>query len=136
MSKIYDKFLELKSANKNKIYIFDAGIFLIFIDEDAKKMSQILNLKLTNLNDKIVKCGFPKSHVDKYVSLLETHNIDFQIIHDLNNSSNVYSRKIIDPIFTSIINKNLDNMSVSEVYNFVEDIQHKIKLITKDIYDK
>ena len=133
MSKIYNKFLELKSVNATKIYIFNAGIFLIFVDEDAIKMSPVLNLKLTNLNEKIVKCGFPKSHIDKYISLLESHNIDFQIVSDLNTSQDVYNKKIVDTIFASILDKNVDNMSISEIYNFLEDIQHKIKLVTKEI---
>ena len=133
MSKIYNKFLELKSVNATKIYIFNAGIFLIFVDEDAIKMSPVLNLKLTNLNEKIVKCGFPKSHIDKYISLLESHNIDFQRVSYLNTSQDVYNKKIVDPIFASILDKNVDNMSISEIYNFLEDIQHKIKLVTKEI---
>lgn len=60
MSKIYDKYLKLKSSNdyqENTVYLFKSGIFFIFIEEDAKTMSQLLNLKLGKLNENIVKCG-------------------------------------------------------------------------------
>lgn len=58
MSKLYEKYKNLKSENATKLYLFKSGIFYIFLDEDAIKMSNLLNLKLTNLNETIVKCGF------------------------------------------------------------------------------
>lgn len=59
MSKLYEKYKSLKSENNDKLYLFKSGIFYIFLDEDAKKMSNFLNLKLTNLNESICKCRFP-----------------------------------------------------------------------------
>ena len=54
MSKIYEKYLKLKSSSnyeKNTLYLFKSGIFFIFIDNDAKLASNLLNLKLVKLND-------------------------------------------------------------------------------------
>lgn len=70
MSKLYEKYKVLKSEDTSKFYLFKSGIFYIFLDEDAIKMSEILNLKLTNLNQSIVKCGFPVKNLDKYLQLL------------------------------------------------------------------
>ena len=41
MSKLYEKFLELKKANNNKIYLFKSGIFYIGLSEDAKVISEL-----------------------------------------------------------------------------------------------
>lgn len=76
MSKIYDNYLKLKKSNSNKYYLFKSGSFYIFIDEDAKKISEITTLKPTNLTNDIVKCGFPKSALDKYMSIFKNLNID------------------------------------------------------------
>ena len=65
MSNLYKKYLSLKIENSENFYLFESGIFYIFLAEDAKVMSPVLNLKLTNLNSIIVKCGFPTSQLSK-----------------------------------------------------------------------
>ena len=65
MSKLYKKYVLLKINNPKKIYLFESGIFYIFIHDDAVLMANMLNLKLTNLNSAIMKCGFPVKSADK-----------------------------------------------------------------------
>lgn len=79
MSKLYNKYLELKSKNNNTftLYLFKSGIFYIFLDKDAEIMSNLLHLKLTKLNDNIVKCGFPATHIEKYLKMIELTNYNF-----------------------------------------------------------
>ena len=60
MSKLYNQYLKLKSDTKEKniIYLFKSGIFYICLDEDARKMSDIFDFKITPINEDVVKCGF------------------------------------------------------------------------------
>ncbi len=51
MSKVYEKYLEKKSANDDKIYLFKSGNFYIFLAEDAKLMGDELGLKLTKFSN-------------------------------------------------------------------------------------
>lgn len=67
MSKLYKKYLELKKEDKRKYYLFKSGIFYIFIDDDAIKISKKYGLKTTNLNKEILKCGFPTNSLEKYM---------------------------------------------------------------------
>ena len=69
MSKLYSKYLELKSIDENKMYLFESGKFYVFIDEDAKNINKITTLKLTNLTNDIVKCGFPSNSLNKYYKM-------------------------------------------------------------------
>ena len=85
MSRIYKQYIMLKIKNPNKYFLFKAGIFFIFIDEDAKHMSKILNLKIGNLNNEIVKCGFPENSLEKYMNILKNLNYDIAIIDTQNN---------------------------------------------------
>ena len=48
-------------------------------------LSKTLNLKLTKLNDNIVKCGFPINSFEKYSNLLKERGFEFSIIDE--NSS-------------------------------------------------
>ena len=49
MSSLYLKYLKEKKKNEDTYYLFKVGNFYIFIDEDAKKISEVVPLKLTNL---------------------------------------------------------------------------------------
>lgn len=79
MSKLYNKYKILKKE-KNIIYLFKSGIFYLFLDEDATKMSKLLNLKCTRLNNDILKCGFPIDSLSKYINILKANKIEFKII--------------------------------------------------------
>lgn len=155
MSKLYEKYLNLKKSNPNKIYIFKNGIFYIFIDEDAKKISPILNLKLSNLNENILKCGFPVNSFQKYINLLKNTNLDFHIVENLSTGTTSIQSNIADNTisnnlnsvnginnntlnygfikqdFRSFLNKiadiNLDTLSIREVYSFLENISTEAK---------
>lgn len=80
MSKLYNKYLELKSKDDTVLYLFKSGMFYIFLDEDAKIVSKKLNLKLTNFNDTIFKCGFPINSLTKYTNILQEKNINYKMI--------------------------------------------------------
>ena len=80
MSKLYQTYAALKMQDSSQLYLFKSGIFYIFLDEDAKLISTKFNLKLTNLNSIVVKCGFPTSQIEKYTNLFNIANISFKIV--------------------------------------------------------
>lgn len=137
MSKLYDKYLSLKKENESTLYLFKNGIFYIFLDEDAKKMSSILNLKLTNLNDSVLKCGFPINSSQKYIQMLNDKNYNFKIVENSSKTINTISNnslnsKAIIELLSKIANTNPDNLSIREVYLFLEDISKQANLILKN----
>lgn len=131
MSKLYDKYLSLKSDDNSKIYLFKNGIFYIFLDNDARLMSSVLNLKLTNLNDKIVKCGFPSNTLNKYQDLIKNMGYDISIIDSsstMNHSSeNSISNEEIKKFLKYLSNINPDNLSIIEAYSLLNNISSKAK---------
>ena len=84
MSKLYQTYAALKMQDSSQLYLFKSGIFYIFLDEDAKLISTKFNLKLTNLNSIVVKCGFPTSQIEKYNNFFNISNIYFKIL-DVHN---------------------------------------------------
>ena len=91
MSKLYQTYAALKMQDSSQLYLFKSGIFYIFLDEDAKLISTKFNLKLTNLNSIVVKCGFPTSQIEKYTNLFNIANISFKIVDVQKNE--LYSPK-------------------------------------------
>lgn len=135
MSKLYEKYLSLKKENDSILYLFKSGIFYIFLDEDAKKISNILNLKLSNLNENVLKCGFPVNSLQKYLNLLKNMNYDVQIIENNYNNAdknNITNDSLLENFLLKIANINPYNLSIKEVYLFLENISKEANLIIKN----
>ena len=136
MSKLYQTYAALKIQDSTQLYLFKSGIFYIFLDDDAKLISSLFNLKLTNLNSVIMKCGFPTPQLEKYSNLLKAANLSFKIIDTSDNS--LYSPKDF------VLNKNLKifleklssvkayDLSISSAYDFIDKISEESKLLLGD----
>ena len=135
MSKLYVEYLKLKNENIDKLYLFKSGIFYIAIENDAKKLSELFNFKLTNLNDSVIKCGFPQKRLEFYIDKLNSLNILFEIV-DLNyskvdNYSDYLNNNKIKDIVKSILQIDLNNISFKESFEFLE----KTKIELENIYN-
>ena len=134
MSKLYKKYVLLKINNPQKIYLFECGIFYIFIDEDAKLMSKILNLKLTLLNSVIFKCGFPVNSINKYLQILKNSNYTIEIVPSDNFSSpisinNFAISKKIEKIIYDFLKHDINSLSISQSFDLLNDLQIKFRKI-------
>jgi DNA mismatch repair ATPase MutS len=136
MSKLLTKFQELKRQDPSKLYVFKSGIFYLFLQEDAKTVSPILNLKITNLNETTVKCGFPVANLDKYLSLLKMTPYEVEFIENSESkptSSKKYlSLQSLEGTLTKIANLKIDDLSVSEAFALLTDLQEQIWESQKD----
>lgn len=133
MSKSYNSYLSMKKTDKDTILLFKSGIFYILLDNDARLVSSILNLKLTQLNSDVVKCGFPISSLDKYLHLLIKYNLNVKII-DL-SSNTVYNpdefayNSETDSLLLELSKLDVDNLSIKEAYSKLEDFNNKANKI-------
>lgn len=140
MSKIYDKYKILKTSNNynsNTLYLFKAGLFFIFIDEDAKIVSNLLNLKLGNLNNTIVKCGFPCNSLQKYLTLLKNTPYNVEIVsldtqESPMTSNNYLTNSQLKIIADEILNLKIDDLSISQAYDFLYKVQQKLSDVTRE----
>jgi len=127
MSKLYKKYCELKRNNSEKLYLFKSGIFYILLDNDAKLVSEAIQLKLTKLNDTVFKCGFPVSSLLKYTNLLKEYGFDFEIIDNnlnINISNSDYINKMeLDNKLNKIKNIDINNTSPIEAFNILCDFK-------------
>ena len=80
MSKLYSTYLALKQLRPDTIFLFKSGIFYIALQDDAQYLSQELDLKLTHLNEDIVKCGFPTNSLEKYKQFMKQKQITFELV--------------------------------------------------------
>lgn len=136
MSKLYDKYVFLKNTENNSnntLYIFKSGLFFIFLDNDAKVASKLLNLKITHFTENVVKCGFPSNSLHKYTTLLKASPYNFKIIDTLKNTAftvNDYTLdKKLENLLSEISTIDINTLSIREAYNFIEKIKESAKSI-------
>ena len=124
MSKLLNNYINLKKQNPEYIYLFKNGVFYLALEDDARFLSKEFNLKLTNLNAEAVKCGFPCSSFDKYYLMLNNIKKEFKIIDkDTISNSTVYlENKEIFDLLQKIKDIDINSLSVSEAFAFIENI--------------
>ncbi len=92
MSKIYEKYLQLKKENNDKMYLFKSGKFYIFIGDDCKKINEYVVLKIVPFCKETQKCGFPENVLEQYLKVFKNHKLNVEIVRDftLNTKNNLY----------------------------------------------
>lgn len=127
MSKLVNLYKSLKSEDANTLYLFKSGIFYIFLDDDAKIINELLDLRLTNLNEETVKCGFPSNSLSKYLKLLDCTNYTIKIV-DTSSSTilkakDFSSHENYSKLLKAIEAVDEKNLSVREAYEFISNIK-------------
>lgn len=137
MSKLYKRYLEFKKSDSSTFYLFKSGIFYIFLQEDAIKMSQLLHLKLTNLNETVIKCGFPVNNFNKYLEKIKSLEIPIAIIDSPVDSPMSSSNYLLNGNVKSLINDlaivDSNSLSISEVYALIDNLSLRAKEIAKEM---
>ncbi len=132
MSKLYDKYLNLKKADNSKIYLIKSGIFYLALEDDALELSEKFDFKLTNLNDKIVKCGFPETRLQYYTNLLNNMSIKYEIIGFENIST--YTPYIKNRDFIEkVASFNMDEISYKNAFDILCSLNIEAKTIVEKI---
>lgn len=124
MSKLYEVYKRKKEEDSTKHYLFPSGMFYLFLDEDARKMSEKLNLKLTPLNQEIQKCGFPMQSLKKYELLLKEKKIEYEVVEEQPKYKELYffDKKLVQ-LLKKIKKINLDEISYKESYLVLEKLK-------------
>lgn len=132
MSKLYNKYLELKSKDDTFLYLFKSGMFYIFLDEDAKIVSKKLNLKLTNFNDTIFKCGFPINSLTKYTNLLNDFKINYKIVDGslITSKSKYIENENIQNYLEQIRKMDINKISPLKALELLNKLQNLLRRIT------
>lgn len=127
MSKLYNTYVELKKRNSNSIYLFKSGIFFIALDEDAKKLSNLFNFKLSNFTPSVTKCGFPCSSLEKYIKMFNACNLTIKVIEPEGNTLYYlkdYTQNLhITEFLNSIRTIDINNLSIQGAYDLLEQLQ-------------
>lgn len=118
MSKLYNRYKTLKNK-EDIVYIFKVGMFYVILDDDAKILSKLLNLKLIPLNSEVNKCGFPVNSLKKYEKILKDNKIKYKIIEDSEN-------KDLNQFLNKIKKYDIDNMTGIKALELIYELKEII----------
>ena len=120
MSKLYLEYLKRKKMDDSKYYLFKSGMFYVFLSDDEKRISEITTLSIANLNKDVVKCGFPKNSLEKYLKVFNNLGINIEIINKFDNDNNI---DINNKIINKIRRINIDNITPVKALNILNDFK-------------
>lgn len=144
MSKLFNNYISLKSQDSDKFYLFKSGIFYIFLDDDARAMSQQFGFKLSNLNNSVVKCGFPTTSLDKYIEKFKIAGYSVHIVCDddiktVSNSVDLnffVNNQLFEKTLNTFLNLNIDMLSISQAFDTLFNLQHDFKQVMQEVSDE
>lgn len=137
MSKLVNLYQMLKEKDSETLYLFKSGIFYIFLDKDAQKVSNYFGLKLTYLNSSVLKCGFPQNSLNKYLNLFNSSPFTIKIVDNTSMVEYSISDFTIQNdylnIFNQLSNINIESLSVKEAFELISDLQKKSQQILQQM---
>ena len=118
MSVIYNKYLELKSNNKDKLYLFKSGNFYIFVGDDCDTINNYVVLKKVKFSNESNKCGFPVSVLDEYLRVFKNHNLDVEVIEE------IHEKDIdVDKLKRKLSKIDLNTITPIEALNILKEVK-------------
>lgn len=138
-SKLYQKYISLKIEDDTAFYLFKSGIFYIFISDDARVIAPLLNLKLTDLNSSIKKCGFPANSFEKYHKKIKELNLNVKVINltDMTLSTHLdeyLNAQQVFEIINNFLEINIDELSISQAFDVLENLQRNLRKFNKNLF--
>lgn len=121
MSKIYDKYVELKAKDQEKMYLFRCGNFYIFLADDADFINNYVVLKRTKFTKDVMKCGFPIGSKEEYLKVFQNQNLKVEVIENpfIPESISDRERLVVDYLKKVEIN----NLTPIDAINKLKELQ-------------
>ena len=126
MSKLFEQYKRLKEKDNKKLYLFKSGTFYLFLDDDARKISEYTTLKCIKLNDETVKCGFPSNSLEKYLQIFKNINLDVMIVENediINFDVDYLKNKKVKELLEEIKKKDINYMTPMETFEIIVSLK-------------
>lgn len=123
----------VKKIHKLYVILIRIGNFYNCYGRDAYVISYLLGYKITLLDSNIYTCSFPKSAINKVLSILESNKINYIILdkrnnYDVENKINFKNLNKYEEIYIKAKAKIATRMRIEKIYKYLLSCQNE-KLI-------
>ena len=123
----------VKKIHKLYVILIRIGNFYNCYGRDAYVISYLLGYKIILLNSNIYTCSFPKSAINKVLSILENNKINYIILdkrnnYDVENKINFKNLNKYEEIYIKAKAKIATRMRIEKIYKYLLSCQNE-KLI-------
>jgi len=133
MSKLHQKYISLKNANSEFVYLFKVGVFYLALQDDAINLAEKFDFKLLNLNESVVKVGFPVSRLEYYTRIFQQSGIQFKIVDNtygvIENYTDYLNNETLKEIVNGILEIDFNNTTFKDAFELLLSYQNKLKKI-------
>ncbi len=135
----WQQYNELKAENADKLFLYQVGDFFEALGEDAKDMTEALDLQLTHrtIGDNVTvdMCGIPKHRLETYLDMLTDRGFDVAVCSLENGERKTYtivSQNKEDPVESKPVGridylhtdgKVRESIEYTSEYQFVKDVK-------------
>lgn len=135
----WQQYNELKAENADKLFLYQVGDFFEALGEDAKDMTEALDLQLTHrtIGDNVTvdMCGIPKHRLETYLDMLTDRGFDVAVCALENGERKTYtivSQNKEDPVESKPVGRIdylhtdgtvRESIEYTSDYQFVKDIK-------------
>jgi len=136
MSKLHQKYISLKNANSEFVYLFKVGVFYLALQDDAINLAEKFDFKLLNLNESVVKVGFPVSRLEYYTRIFQQSGIQFKIVDNtygvIENYTDYLNNETLKEIVNGILEIDFNNTTFKDAFELLLSYQNKLKKINQN----
>ena len=123
----------VKKIHKLYVILIRIGNFYNCYGRDVYVISYLLGYKIILLNSNIYTCSFPKSAINKVLSILENNKINYIILdkrnnYDVENKINFKNLNKYEEIYIKAKAKIATRMRIEKIYKYLLSCQNE-KLI-------
>lgn len=143
------KILMNNREEENALYLFKIGNFFVCLGDDAKTISNLTGLKITNFTNTLIKAGFPSNALEKYNTIINNMSYKFFIIEPSNGKKytidefkkiekdkiNVKYSKFDDrtkEFIQKVANLDLDSLCLKDAHDIILNLKKEAISILKE----
>lgn len=125
MSKLFERYKNLKLKDNKKIYIFLIGKFYTCLSDDAILLNKIFGYKIKDFYNQTTKVAFPTEALEKVTRILNINDIEYEILNKtkleekLSNTNN--------NILQEIKSINMNSITPIDAFNKLFEFQKQLK---------
>lgn len=127
MSKLFERYKNLKLKDNKKIYIFLIGKFYTCLSDDAILLNKIFGYKIKDFYNQTTKVAFPTEALEKVTLILNINDIEYEILNKAQTDKKTSNLDILKDIKSIDLNNTTFKQAFEKLLYYQQILNSKIE---------